>query len=53
VLLVVNVRVEVVAAVDEIVTELGLNAPVVPAGSPLIVKLTVPVNPATGVIVTE
>ena len=41
----------VIVNVDELVVGLGLNVPVVRDGSPLILKLTLPVKPAVGTIV--
>jgi hypothetical protein len=35
----------------EVVTEVGLNEAVAPVGSPLTLKVTVPVKPFVGVIV--
>ena len=35
----------------EVVTDVGLNDPVAPAGRPITLKLTVPVNPPLGVTV--
>lgn len=35
----------------EVVTDVGLKVPVAPAGNPVTLKLTVPVNPPEGVTV--
>jgi hypothetical protein len=37
----------------EVVTVLGLNEALAPAGRPVTLKLTVPVNPAPGVTLAE
>ena len=44
--------VTVIVDVPEPVTEAGLNEAVAPAGNPLAVKLTAPVNPFSGLIFT-
>jgi hypothetical protein len=47
VVLVVTLRVEL----PEVVTEVGLKVPAAPEGSPVTLKVTVPVKPFTGVTV--
>ena len=42
----------VIFNVEELVAGLGVKLPVAPLGSPLTLKLTLPVNPPEGVIVT-
>ena len=49
---VVTVSVEVFEVASVIVTEVGLKLAEAPAGNPVALKLTVPVKPADGVIVT-
>jgi hypothetical protein len=47
------VRVEVFEVPSVIFTDTGLKSEVNPTGRPLALRLTVPVNPASGVIVTS
>ena len=47
------VSVEVLANASVILTEVGLKLAFAPAGNPVALKFTVPVNPANGVIVIE
>lgn len=50
--LVLEVVLTVSVDVPEPATEVGLNKAVAPEGNPLIVKVSVPVNPAPAVVVT-